>query len=76
MNIAEQLRAFYIDIDFSTGVEKVNDWPSFIAECELKCNGDPEYDCDVETTTYYFVDGSVLEIRYDDGQIVPYGCKG
>lgn len=72
MNIAEQIKAFHIEINAENGSESVKDYDAFVAECEEKA-GDIDQDWDTETTTYEFMDGSVIVLNNSD--VHTYGAK-
>ena len=59
MTIAQQIKAFYVNINPENGIETF-DWQGLIDECDEK--GVAEQDWEYETTTYNFIDGSVLII--------------
>lgn len=59
MTIAQQIKAFYVSINPGNGIERF-DWECLIKECEEK--GQAEQDWEYGTTTYNFMDGSVLII--------------
>jgi hypothetical protein len=70
MNIAEQIKAFYVFVDQYTGAQTF-DWQPMLAECEQK--GTPEQDWENETTEYIFADGSVLKVW--NQEVTAYGAK-
>lgn len=72
MNIAEQIKAFHIEINAQNGRESVKDYDAFVSECEEKAN-DIDQDFDNESTTYEFVDGSV--IVWNNSDVYVYGSK-
>lgn len=69
MNIAEQIKAFYVFVDQYTGAQTF-DWQSMFAECEQK--GTSEQDWENETTEYTFSDGSVLKVW--NQEVTTYGA--
>jgi len=70
MTIAANLKSHYVDLDVSTGLEVIKDYDSFVSECEDKSE-DIEQDFDNESTSYSFVDGSV--IVWSGSEIRAYG---
>lgn len=70
MTIAQQIKSFHIEID-RTGAESVKNDDDFVAECEQKAV-DIEQD-DAESTTYEFVDGSV--IVWSNAEVFVYGSR-
>ncbi|UNY40584.1 hypothetical protein KLER11_gp52 [Pararheinheimera phage vB_PsoM_KLER1-1] len=69
MNTAQQIKAFYTTITESG--EQV-DVSALMDECQEKAK-DVDQDWDAESTTYEFVDGSVIVVC--NSEVSVYGCK-
>lgn len=72
MNIAEQIKRSNIVINKENGLEQIENYDELFEECENKAVN-IEQDMDFETTTYEFIDNSVLVIC--NSSIYVYGCK-
>ena len=72
MNIAEQIKAFYVEINMENGRESISDYEAFVTECQEKSN-DIDQDIDNESTTYEFVDDSVIVLSNSNAYV--YGSK-
>jgi hypothetical protein len=74
MNIAQQIKAFYVAINPANGSETFDksSWEIMIEDCE-EIAQEVDQDWDNETTSYTFYDGSVLVIC--NRQVSVYGAK-
>lgn len=70
MTIAEQIKSFHINKE--NLLTRVKNYDEFVSECEEKAI-DVEQDFDAESTTYEFVDGSV--IVWTGSDVYCYGCR-
>lgn len=72
MNIAEQIKAFHSHINTADGSWSIKDYEDFVDDCEQKASA-IEQDWDNGSTTYTFVDGSV--IVWSEQFVETYGAK-